>query len=168
MIPNKRVSCPIKAQRKALLLPPTRMSVWNHVQMMRFYSKSGNLCEVPQLFSYLLFLSHKPEVCHGCELLPVIGVGGSEIGIMSVTFFIFDHLLYKLPNMSLSFFILYCPPYKLPSMSLSFFILDCTLYKLSNMSLSFFILDGTLYKLSNMSFSFFILDCPLYKLPNMS
>ena len=47
---------------------------------MSFYSKAGNLCEVLQLFSYLLFLSHKPEVCHSCELLPLIGVGVSEVG----------------------------------------------------------------------------------------
>ena len=46
----------IRAQRKDLWLPPTRMSIWNHVQMMSFYSKAGDLCEVLHLFSYLLFL----------------------------------------------------------------------------------------------------------------
>ena len=56
--------------------------------------------------------------------------------------------------MSLSFFILDCPLYKLPSMSLSFFILDRQLYKLLSMSLSFFIMDCPLYKLPSMSLSF--------------
>ena len=70
----------IKTQRKELLLPPTRMSIWNDAQMMSFYSKAGNLCEVLLLFSYLLLFSHKPEAYQGCELLPLIGVGGSEVG----------------------------------------------------------------------------------------
>ena len=47
---------------------------------MSFYSKAGNLCEVLLLFSYLLLFSHKPEAYQGCELLPLIGVGGSEVG----------------------------------------------------------------------------------------
>ena len=70
--------------------------------------------------------------------------------------------------MSLSIFILDRPLYKLPGMSLSFFILDHPLYKLPSMSLSFFLFDHPLYKLLNMSLSFLILDHPLYKLPSMS
>ena len=112
MISNRRVVN--QSSEEGLVTAPTRMSIWNLVQLMSFYSKAGNLCEVLQLFSYLLVFSHKPETCQGCELLPLIG------GRDHVAFFILDRPLYKLPNMSLSFFILDHPHYKLPNMSLSF------------------------------------------------